>query len=60
MLEFIAHSGWIIIYPLAFLAIVYSLVRLVAIAWFRTKREYDKQHFRDGEFPNRNQPDEEK
>ena len=53
MLEFIINLAWIIIIIIGFLAIVYSLVRLAAIAWHRTKREYDEQHFRDGEFPNK-------
>ena len=53
MFEFITNLSWIIISIIGFLAVVYSLVRLAAIAWHRTKQEYNEQHFRDGEFPNK-------
>ena len=58
MQEFITDIIWLTISIIGAFAIVYSLVRLAAIAWHRTKREYDPRPFNDGEFPNR-QNDEE-
>ena len=41
MLELIINLMWTIIGVFAGFAVVYSLVRLVAIAWHKTKSEYE-------------------
>ncbi len=41
MLEFITNVTWVIVLTISSLAAVYCLVRLSAIAWHRTKAEYD-------------------
>ncbi len=48
------HLIWLTITIVGAFAIVYSLVRLAAIAWHRTKREYDLRHFSEGDAAHRN------
>lgn len=46
MLELITNLTWVIITIVVGFIVVYSLVRLAAIAWHKTKSEYEK----DGHF----------
>jgi hypothetical protein len=55
MLESLINLMQIIIGIIGGFAVVYSLVRLAAIAWHRTKREYDTLE----EQPEREQPERE-
>ena len=59
MLELITNLFWIIISIIGIFTAVYSLVRLAAIAWHRTKAEFDTRPFNDGEFPNRKRQNDE-
>ncbi len=54
MLEFIINLAWIVIIIIIFLAVVYSLVRLAAIAWHRTKQEYESRLLNYEDYLNRN------
>ncbi len=60
MVELITNLILIIIIILVGFVVVYSLVRLAAIAFYRTKREFDTLSYTDEEYPERkHQNDEE-
>ncbi len=52
MIEFITNLTWMIVGIILGFVVVYSLVRLSAIAWLRTKHEYDTLPY-DEELPER-------
>ena len=60
MQELYTNLVLVIMGTIGIFAIVYSLVRLAAIAWHKTKAEFDSRPFNDEEFPNhKRQNDEE-
>ena len=57
MLELITNLIWVTIGIICSLAVVYSLVRLAAIAWHRTKAEFDTPPHEDEEHPELEHPE---
>lgn len=59
MLDTVLHFGGVLLVLLAFLGIVYLMVRIASIALFRSKAEYDnRREFRN--YLNRRRPDAER
>lgn len=59
MLELITNLMWVIIVIIVGFVIVYSLVRLAAIAWHRTKAEYNTLLRTKEEYPERKRQNDE-
>ena len=60
MMELITNLTWVIVGIVVVFVVVYSLVRLIAIAWHKTKSEYDALLHVNRQYPERkHQNDEE-
>ena len=59
MLELIINLTWIIVGISVGFAVVYSLVRLAAIAWHKTKNEYDTLPYINEDYPERKRQNDE-